>query len=603
MNLPEILNYFLEAISETAFIYAIFVIPFFVAFWIIWKKKFQPIRIQEVKRATSHHFTHDLTHSFSTFIVFAIMDVVLIYLQSKGFTLMYYDVQQYGWWWIFISFALLLFLNDTFFYWSHRAMHHPRLYKFFHRVHHESTDPSPLTSFAFHPSEAVVENMMSFLLPFIMPLHFGVILAWQVFDMLNNVLGHLGYEAYPKGWTKTPILKHITTSTHHNMHHQLFNGNYALYFTWWDKWMGTEFKDYEKRHEQIFERKYVKKSPEGWYLLKVSDIRQEANDAFTIEFGEVPSAFVDFLAGQHVTIKVNIKGEILYRTFSISSIPNVNNIMTLTIKKIRGGIVTNYLAEHLKIGDTLEVAAPNGKFYIQPEPANKKQYIMIAAGSGITPIYSMIGTLLHFEPKSKITLLYANHNDERIIFKEKLTQWESKHPKQLKIKHFLSQTDSYQTAINGYITSKYLETIVNRHDKNQLEFYLCGPEVMTNQLIDDLMYLGIEKHKIHRELFLITTHNQAIISAKSTITAHVFGKSYQFETPEGQSILQSALYQHIPLPYSCQNGLCGTCKMKCTAGKVTMQNNQALSEQEVKAGYILTCQSLPQTNKITIQNN
>lgn len=353
---------FLEAFLESALTYALFAFPFFLVFWIIWKKKMQSIRIQEVERASVHHFKHDLLHSTSTFMVFAILDVVLVYLQSKGYTKLYYDVNQYGWIWMVVSLGLLLILNDAFFYWSHRAMHHPRLYKFFHRVHHESTDPSPLTAFAFHPSEAVVEAGMAFILPFVMPLHLGVILTWQVLDMLNNVLGHLGYEVYPKGWTKAPILRHITTSTHHNMHHQQFNGNYALYFTWWDKWMGTQFNDYEARHEQIFERKNNPSTP----------------------------------------------------------------------------------------------------------------------------------------------LIQTNPN---------------------------------------------------------------------------------EAQTTHKAIITISMHHQV----------------YQFETNSQQTILQSGLAQNVPMPFSCQKGLCGTCKMKCIEGQVTMKNNQALGELELKAGYILTCQSLPLTDAVVLQ--
>lgn len=603
MSFQEVFHYFFDAFIENTFAYVIFAIPLFVAFWVIWKKKFQPIRIQEVERATKQHFQHDLGYSASTFFVFAIMDVVLICLQSKGYTLLYFDINQYGWAWSLISFALLLFINDTFFYWSHRGMHHPSLYKFFHRIHHESTDPSPLTAFAFHPSEAIVENAMPFLLPFIMPLHFGVILAWQVFDMLNNVLGHLGYEAYPKGWVKLPFLKYKTASTHHNMHHQLFNGNYALYFTWWDKWMGTEFKDYEARHEQIFERKNIKRSNGDLYPLTVAGIHHEANDAFSIQFGNIPGVFRDFLAGQHITVKVNIKGETLYRTFSISSIPNIDNYTMLTIKKIKGGKVTNYLAENLKVGDTLEATAPSGQFYLNPEPARQKHYVMIAGGSGITPIYSMIGAILKFEPRSKISLLYSNRSFKSIIFKEKLEKWASEFSTQLEINYFLTEEGGAKNALKNYITRISLEKIVNKYEKNKLEFYLCGPEIMTNKLIEDLRYLGIAKDKIHRELFLITAQNQENAAQKAQVSAKVFGEMYRFEVKEGKTILQSALDQNIPLPFSCQSGLCSMCKMKCTEGKVSMKNNQVLSEQDLKAGYILTCQALPQTQKISIQNN
>jgi sterol desaturase/sphingolipid hydroxylase (fatty acid hydroxylase superfamily)/ferredoxin len=254
MDFPTVVSKFWAAWFEQAATYLFFALPFFLVFWVVWKKKFRPIRIQETERANGGHFRHDLLHSFSSFFVFAALDIVLLYLQGRGYTLLYKDPAQYGWWWLGASFLILLFLNDTYFYWTHRAMHHPKLYNFFHKAHHKSTDPSPLTAFAFHPAEAVVEYGMSIILPFVMPLHISVIIAWQVVDMLNNVLGHLGYELYPAGWTKTPVLRHLTTSTHHNMHHEQFNGNYALYFTWWDKWMGTEFKDYEARHEQVFKR-------------------------------------------------------------------------------------------------------------------------------------------------------------------------------------------------------------------------------------------------------------------------------------------------------------------------------------------------------------
>lgn len=602
MNISTFFENVTAMYGENLLWYAGFAFPFFIIFWIVGKKYFKKIRIQETERANVNHFKHDLGFSASTFLVFAIMDVFLLYSESKGYTKLYFDISDYGYVWLGVSFFLVLFIDDMFFYWSHRAMHLPRFYKFFHKVHHESTDPSPLTAFAFHPSEAIIENMMHFVLPFLLPLHFGTIIAWQIFSMLNNVLAHLGYEIYPKIWVKLPIMQFKTASTHHNMHHQLFNGNYALYFTWWDKWMGTEFKDYESRHEQIFERKHIKKSSDGLYLLTVSDIRKEANEAFTIEFVNVPSVFRDYSSGQHLTIKVNRHGEILYRTFSISSVPNAGNSLTLTIKKIKDGKVTNYLADSLRVGDTLEVTAPSGQFFINPEPAHQKHYVMIAGGSGITPIYSMIGAILKFEPKSKITLLYANRNLNSIIFKEKLEQWTTEFSTQLEVKHFLSEEENPKKAIKGYITRISLEEMLKQYGKSKLDFYLCGPEIMTNKLLDDLASLGVAKDKIHRELFLITTQTQESASQKAQVSAKVLSKTYQFETQDGKTILQSGIEQNVPLPFSCQNGLCGICKMKCIQGRVIMKSNQVLTEQDLKDGYILTCQSLPQTPTIFIKN-
>lgn len=603
MNLKTISESIISQFGENLFWYAGFAFPFFIVFWIVGKKYFKKIRIQETERANMHHFKHDLGFSTSSFLVFGIMDVCFLQLESKGYTQIYFNVHEYGYLWLIVSFFIVLIIDDTFFYWSHRAMHHPKLYKHFHRVHHESTDPSPLTAFAFHPSEAIVEQLIHVVLPFLLPLNFGVLIAWQIFSMLNNVLHHLGYEVYPKGWVRIPLLKYKAASTHHNMHHQLFNGNYSLYFTWWDKWMRTEFKDYESRHDQLFERKNIKKSAEGFYSLRVSAIQQEVNEAFTIQLNNVPTIFKDFSAGQHITVKVNIQDEILYRTFSLSSIPNVDDFAALTIKKIKNGKVTNFLSNDLKVGDFIEVTAPSGQFYLNPEPANQKHYVMIAGGSGITPIYSMIGTILRFEPKSKITLLYANKNSNNIIFKEKLEKWTKDFPIQLEIKHFFSEEESPTNAIKGYITRISLENILKEHRKDQLEFYLCGPEIMTNKLIADLKYLGVDNDKIHRELFLITAQNQASTSQIAQVSANVFGKNYQFDTLEGETILQCGIKKNIPLPYSCQSGLCGMCKMKCTQGKVMMMNNQALTENEIKDGYILICQSIPQTPRITIKNS
>jgi ring-1,2-phenylacetyl-CoA epoxidase subunit PaaE len=254
MVTATLIQYFTGALAEQFFTYLIFATPFFLVFWVVWKKRAKSIRIQPVQKAGKRHFLHDIAFSMSSVVIFAALDAILLYLQKKGFTLLYFDMGKYGWAWAVLSACILLFLNDTFFYWSHRAMHHPKLYPIFHKVHHQSTDPSPFTAFAFHPLEALVENMALFIIPFVIPLHFGVLLAVQVFDMLNNVSGHLGYELCPKFWTKTPFLKYKTTSTHHNMHHQQFDGNYALYFTWWDKWMGTEFTDYAQRQQAIFER-------------------------------------------------------------------------------------------------------------------------------------------------------------------------------------------------------------------------------------------------------------------------------------------------------------------------------------------------------------
>lgn len=245
------LNNYLAAVYENLWWYAAFVLPFFVLFWWWFKKRLQKHRIQKVQTASKQHFLHDLGYSAVSFFVFAILDLILFNAAERGHTLLYFEVDAMGWLWLLLSLFIALFLDDAFFYWSHRAMHHPRLYPVFHRVHHQSTDPSPFTSFAFHPTEAVVEKVVHFVLPFVLPMHFGALLLWQVVSMLNNVNGHLGYEVFPKGFTRSSLTGWISTSTHHNQHHARFNGNFGLYFTWWDRWMGTQFTDYESTHDAV----------------------------------------------------------------------------------------------------------------------------------------------------------------------------------------------------------------------------------------------------------------------------------------------------------------------------------------------------------------
>lgn len=599
MNLSDALTHLLSAFSEHSLYYLFFAAPLFLFFWVLYRKQFKRIRIQEQQRAGAHHFRHDLFHSLSSMLVFAVLDVFLIYFESKGYTLLYYRVEEYGWTWTLLSLPILLFVNDTFFYWSHRLMHHPKLYSYFHRIHHESTDPSPLTAFAFHPSEAIVEYAMGFLLPFIMPMHLGVIITWQLFDMLNNVLGHLGYEVYPRGWVRFPILKFKTASIHHNMHHQLFHGNYALYFTWWDKWMGTEFPDYERKHDAIFQRNTTSNPPEdGFIPLRIAEIREEPNHAFTFRFTDLPKQFRHFQAGQHLTLRVPIGGKTFYRTFSISSVPGAADGLTVTIKRIPGGQVTPYLADHFKANEVLYVSPPSGQFVHEPRPKVARHYLMIAGGSGITPIHSMIGSILKHEPQSTVHLLYANRKRSSVLFGEQLADWQQQHTNRLVVAHFFSD----ESVDSATISSKTIQETLSGLSGLWPECYLCGPPAMMDQLEAALLQYGVPAELVHREHFSKQAAKQVnATGSMAIVTANLYGNHYQFTAHSGQSILESALQQSIPLPYACKSGLCGMCKLHGSNGTVQMGQHAAISEAERQAGFILTCQAMPQTERLQLQ--
>ncbi len=199
----------------------------------------------------------EFIYSFITFLIFSLIAVCGFYLSETGYTFLYNDISQFGWAYFFISILLMLLLHDTYFYWTHRLMHHKALFNLFHKVHHLSNNPSPWAAFAFHPLEAVVEGGILLLIIFVIPSHPMAIFIFLLIMTVMNVLGHLGYEIYPENFLKHPIGKWNNTSTHHNMHHRLVKCNYGLYFNIWDKIMGTNHELYEKSFEEIASRRKI----------------------------------------------------------------------------------------------------------------------------------------------------------------------------------------------------------------------------------------------------------------------------------------------------------------------------------------------------------
>lgn len=254
LQIQNLLGYGLEDFLINTAIYGAVVLPFFFIFWIFFKNKLKHRRIQENQRSTNQILRHEIKYSISTLLVFTIIDVALYVAQSNGYTQIYDNVGDFGWAYFVFSIVVMILLHDTWFYWTHRLMHHPKLFKYIHKVHHQSTDPSPFAAFSFHPLEAMVEAGAYIIFSFLFPVHLMALLGWQLLQMILNVIGHLGYEIYPKGFNTHWLYKFKTPSTHHNLHHSKFNGNYGLYFTWWDKWCQTEFKDYNTVYEKLQER-------------------------------------------------------------------------------------------------------------------------------------------------------------------------------------------------------------------------------------------------------------------------------------------------------------------------------------------------------------
>ncbi len=232
--------------------YSFFAGSLFLVFYVIWKKKLQKFKIQQ-KFPDAKKVLHEIQHSVYTVMVFGLLGVGIYALNLRGLTKIYTDIPEYGWGYLVFSFFLLTLIHDTYFYWMHRLIHLPKLFPVFHKVHHIANNPTPWASLCFHPLEALLEIGIVPLTVLIIPLHPMVLLAFATWSLFFNMMGHLGYELFPKGFVEHPIGRWINSSTHHNMHHARSNCNYGLYYNFWDRWMGTNAPDYHATFHKIKE--------------------------------------------------------------------------------------------------------------------------------------------------------------------------------------------------------------------------------------------------------------------------------------------------------------------------------------------------------------
>lgn len=227
---------------------------FFLVFYVFWKQRWQHKRIQP-KFPKQSQYRQEFLYSLATMCVFACVASLIFIVRKNGLTRIYYDIADLGWWYWGASILVAIVLHDTYFYWTHRLMHHPWLFKWVHRVHHESHNPSPWAAFSFHPLEAVLEAGILPLLVFTVPLHWSALFIFLLYMMVMNVIGHLGYEIFPKGMHGHMLGRWQNSSTHHNMHHHFVHYNFGLYFNWWDTWMKTNHPKYFETYDKMTVKK------------------------------------------------------------------------------------------------------------------------------------------------------------------------------------------------------------------------------------------------------------------------------------------------------------------------------------------------------------
>ena len=342
-----------------------------------------------------------------------------------------------------------------------------------------------------------------------------------------------------------------------------------------------------------------------FYKLSIKEVRRETPNAVSVEFN-VPLEFRDyykFIAGQYVTLKLTLDGEEIRRAYSICSSPKSGELR-IAIKSVGQGAFSTFANTTLKAGDVVEVGTPEGKFTFDPSPEKMRNYAAFAAGSGITPVMSILQSVLESEPESTFVLVYGNKSPEETIFHDKLHDLQQQYTGRFFVHYVFSQARVGQEMFGRIEKSTVNFILNNRHkEKEFAKFYLCGPEEMINTVSNVLREHNIREKDIRFELFFAPKDENEIdsnLKGHTKITVLVDGDETVFEMSQKQTLLEAALKQGLDAPYSCQGGICSSCIARITSGSAEMKKNTILTDGEIAQGLILTCQAHPTSCEITV---
>jgi ring-1,2-phenylacetyl-CoA epoxidase subunit PaaE len=347
----------------------------------------------------------------------------------------------------------------------------------------------------------------------------------------------------------------------------------------------------------------------NFHPLKVKAIEEITDDSVAITF-DVPAELAEeyeFAAGQHLTVRR--PGEEVRRSYSICA-PAGSGVLRIGVKRIPGGEFSSYAAERLKVGDTIDVMTPLGRFGTELDPDNENHYAFVAAGSGITPVLSLVATILQVEPRSRVTLLYGNRSAGSVMFADELADLKDRYAERLHLVHVLSRETTEVELFSGRIDGDRLRRMIDAilPVKTVDEWFLCGPYAMVVGAQDVLHSEGVLREAVHAELFHVGDEvpaarvpETAVDEDAAEVTVILDGRRSTFPLGEhAKAVLDATLAVRSDAPFACKGGVCGTCRAKVIEGTVRMDTNWALEPDEIRAGYVLTCQSHPTTPKVTL---
>ncbi len=349
-----------------------------------------------------------------------------------------------------------------------------------------------------------------------------------------------------------------------------------------------------------------------FHPLTVAAIEPLTDDSVAITF-DVPEELRDdyaFTQGQHITVRTQLADDDVRRNYSICS-PVSSGVLRIAVKRLPGGAFSEHALEQLQVGDVIDVMTPSGRFFTELDPAHEKSYVCVAAGSGITPILSIAATTLEVEPRSRLTLLYANRTHATVMFLEEVEDLKDRYPDRFQLIHLLSREPQEVELFSGRLDvprmQRLLDSVIPPADVD--EWFLCGPYEMVSTLRKQLIAEGVSKRAVHAEVFHVesgppvrrTPVESAGAVAGSEVTISLDGRRSTFPlATDGASVLEAALTVRADAPFACKGGVCGTCRAKLVEGTVEMDTNWALEPDEVERGYVLTCQSHPTSDKVVL---
>lgn len=344
----------------------------------------------------------------------------------------------------------------------------------------------------------------------------------------------------------------------------------------------------------------------NFFPLKVVELNKMTSDSVSIKF-DVPGDLTDtfkFIEGQYITLKATINGESVQRAYSIWKAPFENELAVL-VKKVENGVFSSYANDELKVGEVIEVMPPQGHFIPELKENNARHYTLFAAGSGITPIFSILKSILKTEVNSTVDLFYVNKTKESTIFKNEIESIDSSN---LKTYNMYTREESLDSEIKGRINKDSLKELSQKGllNLNSFQFFSCGPENMILDIKEFLSDKGADESQIKFELFTTSGSDNIkevetdITESTVTITIDDDDFEYLYKIEGSESILDEGIEQGLDLPYSCKGGVCCTCRAKVMEGTAKMKINYALTEQEVTDGYVLTCQTIPTSSVLKV---